>query len=305
MNKKIKELYNFLSGHPDIELYIDEPMKAHTSFKVGGPAELFCVLKTANVLVRALEKARELDIEPFIIGNGSNILVDDEGIPGVVFKVADDFWTINGEYMVANAGNTLASLTKAAKRAGLSGLEFTCGIPGTLGGAVYMNAGAYDGEMSKIIESVTYIDPKGNIQTLFNEGVEFGYRTSYFKQNPGCVIISAKLKLAQSSTQEVEDKIKDYRTRRREKQPIGFPSAGSIFKRPEGHFVGALLEECGLKGYGIGGAQVSDKHAGFIVNRGNATCKDVKDLIAHIQETVFEEKGVKLECEVLMAPNRR
>lgn len=305
MNKRIKELCKYLSGHPDIEIFENEPMSKHTTFKIGGPAEVFCKLKTANVIEKAYNKARELGIEPFIIGNGSNLLVDDEGIPGVVFEIANDDYSIYGDYITAPAGMSLAKLSNVAKKAGLSGLEFACGIPGTVGGAIYMNAGAYDGEMSTVTESVTFINGQGETTTLLNEQLNFGYRTSYFKENPECVILSAKLKLTPCDEETIKNKMDDFTSRRLDKQPIGMPSAGSTFKRPEGHFAGALIQNCGLKGYAIGGAQVSEKHAGFVVNTGDATCTDVKNLIAHIQKTVLEQFGVVMECEVQFAPNKK
>jgi len=305
VNKKIKELYKFLSGHPDISLFEDEPMSKHTTFKIGGPAELLCELKTNNVVVKALNKARELGIVPFVMGNGSNLLVDDSGIPGVVFKISGANWYVKETAILVDAGTPLVKIATVARRMGLTGLEFAYGIPGTVGGAVYMNAGAYDGEMSKVVESVTYADEHGFIKKLKGEDCEFGYRTSFFKKNPGCVILSANLTLKLGVSEEIDAKMSDFMNRRKDKQPLDMPSAGSVFKRPEGHFAGALIEKCGLKGYSIGGAQVSEKHAGFIVNKGNATCDDVKKLIAHIQETVLRECGVEMECEVLCAPTNK
>ena len=305
MKGKIKELYKFLSGHPDILLHEDEPMSKHTTFKIGGPAELLCELKTNNVVVKALNKARELGIKPFVMGNGSNLLVDDCGIPGVVFKITGASWYVKENTILVDAGTPLIKVATVAKRMGLTGLEFAYGIPGTLGGAVYMNAGAYDGEMSHIVESVTYADEQGLIKKINGGDCEFGYRTSFFKKNPGLVILSANLKLEYGEVADIDAKMSDFMNRRKEKQPLEFPSAGSVFKRPEGHFAGALIEKCGLKGYSIGGAQVSRKHAGFIVNKGNATCDDVLKLIAHIQKTVLDECGVEMECEVLYAPNNK
>ncbi|MBR5478596.1 MAG: UDP-N-acetylmuramate dehydrogenase [Clostridia bacterium] len=304
METKLKQLCKYLRGHPDIEIFENEPMSRHTTFKIGGPAEVFCSLKTSNVVEKAVCKAKELGIEPFIIGNGSNLLVDDEGISGVVFEISNDLHTINGDYIVASAGKSLAKLSNVAKRSGLSGMEFACGIPGTLGGAIFMNAGAYDGEMSRIVESVTFINERGMLMTLSNESLDFGYRTSCFKKKPGCVILEAKLKLTPCDVDLIEAKMADFTLRRVDKQPIGIPSAGSVFKRPRGHFTGELIEKSGLKGFSIGGAQVSEKHAGFIVNTGNATCADVKNLISHIKETVFKNFGVELECEVQFAPNK-
>lgn len=305
MNKKVKELYKILSGHPDIELFEDEPMSKHTTFKIGGPAELLCELKTSSVVVKALEYARQIGIEPFIMGNGSNLLVDDAGIPGVVFKLANSNWYVNDDHISVESGTSLIKTSTVAKRMGLSGLEFAYGIPGTLGGAVYMNAGAYGGEMSFVVEDITYVDESGSVKKIKNEDAAFGYRTSIFKNKPGCVILSANLKLNYGDPEEIEAKMADYMGRRKDKQPLDFPSAGSVFKRPEGYFAGALIEQSGLKGYSIGDAQVSEKHAGFIINRGDATCSDVRALIEHIQNTVMKDHGVELECEVLYAPNKK
>ncbi len=305
MDKKIKELYKFLDGHPDINLYIDEPMSKHTTFRIGGPAELLCELKTVNVVEKAVKKAQELDIKPFVMGNGSNLLVDDAGIPGVVFKISGDDWNVNGEHIIASAGTPLIKLANAAKRMELSGLEFAYGIPGSLGGAVYMNAGAYDGEMSKVVESIVYINDRGSVLRLEGKNADFGYRTSCFKKENKGIILSAKLRLAPGNGEEIAAKMQDFMGRRKDKQPLDMPSAGSVFKRPEGSFAGALIEQSGLKGYAIGGAQVSEKHAGFIVNRGGATCADVRKLIEHIQKTVEHDHGISLECEVLFAPSNK
>ena len=303
MTKNLKELYKFLSGHPDINLSTDEPMSKHTSFKVGGPATLFCELKTTNVIEKAIGKARELGIEPVILGNGSNLLVDDAGIPGAVYKIVNNNWYLNDNIIVADAGLTLAKVTTTARRTGLTGFEFAAGIPGTIGGAVYMNAGAYDGEMSKIVKNVKYLNRDGLMGTLSGEDLEFGYRESYFKNNPDCVILSATIELGYGDPDAIKEKMDEFSRRRREKQPVEYPSAGSVFKRPKGYFAGALIEQSGLKGYTVGGAQVSEKHAGFIVNRGGATCSDVRKIVDHIKETVLKDHGVELECEVLFAPN--
>ena len=304
MNRALKELCKILGGHPDIVLTPEEPMSKHTTFRIGGPAELFCELKTPQVVVHAMRAAARLEIRPFILGNGSNLLVSDEGVPGAVFKITGGECHRSGIFVSMDAGVSLAAAARFALRQGLSGFEFAYGIPGTVGGAVVMNAGAYGFEMQDFIIETSYLTPTGEVTRAGRRELEFGYRTSFFKKHPGCVMLTAKIGLREGDPEKIRQKMEETMAARREKQPLELPSAGSIFKRPAGHYAGALIEQCGLKGYRIGGAEVSPKHAGFIVNTGGATCADVLYLIEHIRNTVLKECGVTLECEVLCAPRR-
>ena len=276
----------------------NEPLCTRTSFKIGGPADLLIECRDIEKLPILLTEIKANKIPLTVIGNGSNLLVSDSGIKGIVLVIADDSVTVSGNTIKASAGAKLSKLCNVALENGLSGLEFGFGIPGTVGGAVYMNAGAYGGEIKQVITSATSITRSGEIVTRNVDELELGYRTSVFKGNAD-VILSAEFKLMQDEKETIREKMYDFLSRRKDKQPLEFPSAGSTFKRPEGYFAGALIEQCGLKGFSIGGAEVSTKHAGFVINRGNATCEDVKELIKHIQETVFNETGVMLETEVI------
>ena len=294
----------------EIEKYIDascvrynEPMIKHTTLKVGGICDVMVLPKTKEDILIVLKFAKENSIPVTIIGNGSKLLVRDKGIRGIVIKLSSNFATANidGEYIEVTAGYTLPRLAILAKNNSLSGLEFAAGIPGNLGGGIYMNAGAYGSELSNVIKEVTYIDENLNVKTLSNAECEFGYRTSIFKkQNKQNVILSAKLKLIAGDKEEIEALMKQNNDSRKTKQPLEYPSAGSTFKRPEGYFVGKLIDDLGLKGYAVGNAEISTKHSGFIVNKGNATAKDVTDLIEHIKEKVLEAYGVKLEEEIIV-----
>ena len=275
----------------------NEPMKNHTSFKIGGAADEFCTPASAEEVAELIRYAGNKNIPYFVIGNGSNILVSDKGIRGLVIKLSGEFsdHEVSGETIRAKSGALLSVLAKAAQKSGLSGMEFASGIPGSLGGAIYMNAGAYGGQMSDIVKSVTYLKD-GEIKKI-EDDFGFGYRKSIFA-DIGAVILEAELKLKRADIAEITAKMEDYKTRRTEKQPLNLPSAGSVFKRPEGSFAGKLIEDAGLKGVRVGGAQVSELHAGFIVNTGNATADDVFELIKYIQKTVKERSGVELEPEV-------
>ena len=275
----------------------NEPMKNHTSFKIGGAADEFCAAKSVDEIKELISYAKKKDIPYFVIGNGSNILVSDKGIRGLVIKIAADFsdYEISGTVIKAKSGALLSTLAKAAQKSGLSGMEFASGIPGTLGGAIYMNAGAYGGQISDLVRRVTYLE-NGEIKKI-GEGFGFGYRKSIFA-DLGVVILEAELELEKGDLEEIRLKMEDYKNRRTEKQPLSLPSAGSVFKRPEGSFAGKLIEDAGLKGFRIGGAEVSEKHAGFIVNTGGATASDVLSLIRYIQKTVKERFSVELETEV-------
>lgn len=277
-------------------------MKNHTSFRIGGPAKLFIEPKTEKELSAVLKKCRESKTEYTVIGNGSNLLVSDDGISKAVIRLSGEFEKIellDETTVKAGAGASLGSLCRFALENSLSGLEFAFGIPGSVGGAAFMNAGAYGGEMKDVVLSCSHIDREGNGGVLSKEQLGFSYRKSAYGEN-GFIVTGVTFKLQKGENGSIEEKMNDLLGRRKEKQPLSFPSAGSVFKRPEGYFAGALIEQSGLKGKTVGGAQVSEKHAGFIVNIGSATCKDVKDLIEYCQKTVYDNFGVKLETEIKM-----
>ena len=279
-----------------------EPMSKHTSFKIGGNADVYIKVNNLSKLSTILKECQASDVDYMILGNGSNLLVSDDGLRGVVIRLDGDFRKItllDDTTIFCGAGATLAYLCKFALNCGLSGLEFAWGIPGTVGGAVFMNAGAYDGEMKDVVHSVSHISPSGEIGRTEKENMNFGYRTSVYRSN-NMIITGVTLKLKKGNPDEIRAKMDDYMSRRSTKQPLEYPSAGSVFKRPEGNFAGALIEQCGLKGKTCGGAQVSEKHAGFIINKSNATSKDVRDLIGEIQKTVSEKTGYSLECELII-----
>ena len=282
-----------------IEYKTLEPMKNHTSFKIGGEADIFVKVKDISSLKETLKSAKENEVPTFILGKGSNLLVSDDGIEGAVISLLGlDEISLEDDIINCAAGVSLSSLCRFVRDNSLSGLEFAYGIPGSVGGAVYMNAGAYGGEMADVLISVTCMDEEGNIKEISLEDMELGYRNSVFMKN-GMIVLSAKLRLKSGKQEDITAAMEDYMSRRLSKQPLEYPSAGSTFKRPEGYFAGALIEENGLKGLTIGGAMVSEKHAGFVINYENASCKDVKELINRISERVFENNGVKLQPEVI------
>ncbi len=284
---------------PEMELRVNEPMSKHTTFRIGGPAALMALPKTAGEAKTAVKTARELGIEPFFLGNGSNLLVADEGYPGFIIKLTWDFDGIREVNRGLEAGSAvlLSRLSNALVGRGLTGLEFAGGIPGSVGGAVTMNAGAYGGEMAQVLESVTFLDEAGEVCTLPVSECGFGYRKSIFSQRK-CLVLRARFRLEQGDGYAIKARMDELTAKRREKQPIDLPSAGSMFKRPPGHFAAALIDQCGLKGLTVGGAQVSEKHAGFVVNRGGATCGDVLALVDQVKEEVLRQTGVELEMEV-------
>lgn len=280
----------------------NEPMSKHTSFKIGGNADAYIKVNNLSKLSTILKECQDSNVDYMILGNGSNLLVSDEGIKGAVIRLDGDFRKItlvDDTTIFCGAGATLAYLCKFALNCGLSGLEFAWGIPGTVGGAVFMNAGAYDGEMKDVVHSVSHISPSGEIGRIEKDDLKFGYRTSVYRNN-NMIITGVTLKLKKGNPDGIRAKMDDYMSRRSTKQPLEYPSAGSVFKRPEGNFAGALIEQCGLKGKLCGGAQVSEKHAGFIINKSNATAKDVRDLISQIQKTVSDKTGYNLECELII-----
>lgn len=280
----------------------NEPMSKHTSFKIGGNADAYIKVNNLSKLSTILKECQDSNVDYMILGNGSNLLVSDEGIKGAVIRLDGDFRKItlvDDTTIFCGAGATLAYLCKFALNCGLSGLEFAWGIPGTVGGAVFMNAGAYDGEMKDVVHSVSHISPSGEIGRIEKDDLKFGYRTSVYRNN-NMIITGVTLKLKKGNPDGIRAKMDDYMSRRSTKQPLEYPSAGSVFKRPEGNFAGTLIEQCGLKGKICGGAQVSEKHAGFIINKSNATAKDVRDLISQIQKTVSDKTGYNLECELII-----
>lgn len=277
----------------------DEPMCRHTTFRIGGPADLFLIVPDEKALSVVLRESKRLEIPVFPLGNGSNLLISDKGIRGVVVTLGEKFSQTDaeGEILSCGAAAALSAVSTAAANHSLTGAEFLCGIPGSVGGAALMNAGAYGGEIGKILIQCRHMNLDGTVGTLSAEEIHFGYRHTVYMEN-GAIILGVKLKLSPGNQEEIRTSIHQLLQQRREKQPLEYPSAGSVFKRPVGHFAGALIEQCGLKGTRIGGAEVSPKHAGFIVNMGGATCSDVLALISLIQETVLRETGVALECEV-------
>ena len=280
----------------------DEPLSRHTTFKIGGNADTYVKVTSASKLSTILKECKESDVDYLIIGNGSNLLASDDGYRGVIIRLDGEFRKIalvDEDTIYCGAGASLAALCKFAQSSGLSGLEFAWGIPGTVGGAVFMNAGAYGGEMKDVVYSVNHITPDGETGRTEKEDLAFGYRTSVYRSNKA-IITGVTLKLKKDNPDDIRARMDDYLGRRSSKQPLEFPSAGSVFKRPEGAFAGALIEQCGLKGHSHGGAQLSEKHAGFIINRNNATAHDVKSLIREVQTKVFDETGYNLECELII-----
>ena len=277
----------------------NEPMRNHTSFKIGGNADVLIRVKNTEELTRTLVLSKKYGVPSFVIGRGSNLLVSDGGIEGAVISLCDmDGIEADGERIICGAGASLSSVCRAACENSLTGLEFAFGIPGSVGGALYMNAGAYGGEMSYVVESAEYIDFDGNTGKIANAEMRLGYRTSVFMT---CEKIITKVifNLKKGDKKAILERMNELIERRKQKQPLDFPSAGSTFKRPEGYFAGALIEKNGLKGAKIGGAMVSEKHAGFIINYDNASCNDVKCLIKQVQDKVYENDGVMLSPEVI------
>ena len=294
-------LQDIFVGCTQRPLLLAEPMTKHTSFHIGGPAELMAQPQSEAELQSLLLKAAEAAVPVTLVGNGSNLLVRDKGIRGLVIKLGSMLRDIkvSGNVLTFGSGVSLAQASKKAAELGLSGMEFAVGIPGSIGGAVYMNAGAYDGEMSKVVKSVRVMDAAGEVSELSAGELDFGYRHSAL-QGSGKIVTSVTVELAAGDKQSIAEKMADFSNRRITKQPLELPSAGSMFKRPPGYFAGTLIDQTGLKGYTVGGAQVSTKHAGFVVNIGGATAADVLQLISDVQAKVFAAHGVHLEPEVLV-----
>jgi len=285
------------SGFTYIE---NEPLKKHTTFKIGGNAQMLVSVENIDQLKAVLDACKQNDIPMFVLGKGSNLLISDNGMSGVVLTLDGEFKdiSIKENKITAGAGVNLAKLCTFALSHSLSGLEFAYGIPGSVGGAAYMNAGAYDGEMKDVVCSVTHITRDGELKTLSAKDLDFSYRHSVYKTNDN-IILFVTVELHKKNADDIKAKMEDFMNRRKTKQPLEYPSAGSVFKRPQGNFAGTLIEQCGLKGKTIGGAQVSQKHSGFIINIGDATCEDVLNLISFVQKTVKEETGYFLEREII------
>lgn len=276
-----------------------EPMSSHTTFRVGGPAEVFVTPGTFDEVKGTVGLCQARNIPYYIIGNGSNLLVSDKGYQGVIIRIGKELgeiWT-EGEFVTAQAGARLSQVANRAMEEGLAGFEFASGIPGTLGGACVMNAGAYGGEMRDVLTEITALTPKGDIVRIPKEQMELGYRTSIVARK-GYIVLEARMRLKKGDRQDIRAKMEELKEKRVGKQPLEYPSAGSTFKRPEGYFAGKLIQDAGLRGFTVGGAQVSEKHCGFVINRGGATAKDVSDLMARVSEIVEEKFGVRLEPEV-------
>lgn len=285
---------------PQENISLQETMAGHTTFRVGGPADCFVKIENENQLIAVLTWLKQREIPYYVLGNGSNLLVSDAGFRGVILQIADKMNRIEviGEEIIADAGVTMSRVARTAWEHGLEGLEFASGIPGTIGGGVTMNAGAYGGEMCQVVAAVRVVDDKGQVLEIPVDEMAFGYRTSVIKSNP-YVVTSVRFKLQAGDKDQIKARMDDFATRRRDKQPLEYPSAGSTFKRPEGHFAGKLIMDAGLAGMQIGGAQVSRKHCGFVINTGDATSADVRTLIGQVQEKVKGQFGVDLEPEVI------
>ena len=273
-------------------------MKEHVNFKVGGPADILLIPSKVEQIIESIKICKDNNIPYFVIGNGSNLLVKDGGIRGVVIKLTGlTNLEVNETEIKADCGVMLKELSDKALENSLTGLEFSCGIPGTVGGAVFMNAGAYDGEIKNVIKEAQVITSSGEIVTMSKDELELGYRTSNIKDE-GYIVVSATFELTKGNYEKIETRINELTKKREEKQPLEYPSAGSTFKRPEGYFAGKLIQDAGLKGFSIGGAAVSGKLSGFVINKGGATAKDILDVISHVQEEVKKQFGVELQTEV-------
>lgn len=294
-------VYEYIRANvPEEDILTEEPMSRHTTFRIGGEAACFIRISSEEQLRKLIPYFENVGVEYFVLGKGSNLLVGDKGYPGVILQISDACQQIEAEEnrLQVQAGAALSKVALFALERGLEGLEFAAGIPGTVGGGVVMNAGAYGGEMKQVVESVRVLSPEGEILTLDNDTMEFGYRTSIIR-NRNFTVLSVTFRLQEGNREEIRARIEDFQKRRMEKQPLNYPSAGSTFKRPEGYFAGKLIMDAGLRGFQIGDARVSDKHCGFVVNVGKATARDVTDVIEEVQERVRERFGVSLEREVI------
>lgn len=287
-----------------VEILVAEPMKNHTTFRIGGPADALALPKTPEEVAEVVHFCHEHAQPYYVLGNGSNLLVSDEGYRGLVLQLYRNFNDIqvNGETITVQSGAMLAAVARTAYQTGLTGLEFASGIPGTIGGAVVMNAGAYGGEMKNVLKEVTVLTKEGEVLVIPAKALELGYRTSVIPKN-GWIVLGAVLQLKKGDQEQILARMEELKEQRITKQPLDLPSAGSTFKRPEGYFAGKLIMDAGLRGFTVGGAQVSEKHCGFVVNRGNATAADVWELICEVKRRVKEMTGVELEPEVKLLGN--
>ncbi len=285
---------------PEERLLFHEPMSRHTTFRVGGEAECMAVVETKEELSQLVSYLGRIEQDYFVLGNGSNLLVGDKGYRGIILKLGPRLSAVGVEknHIAAGAGVLLSKVASVARDAGLSGLEFAAGIPGSMGGAIVMNAGAYGGEMKQVVQMVRVMDKEGEILTLDNDTMEFGYRTSIIRDRP-FIVLGVVLKLTPGNKEEISARMEELMKQRKSKQPLEYPSAGSTFKRPEGYYAGKLIMDAGLRGYRIGGAQVSEKHCGFVINAGGATAADIREVIEEVQERVKDRFHVRLEPEVI------
>lgn len=285
---------------PEENICLQESMASHTTFRIGGLADCFVQLENTEQLIKVRKYLSQVGVPFFVLGNGSNLLVSDEGFRGVILQIGPKMnrVTVEGSVIVAQAGASMAQIARTAMEHELTGMEFASGIPGTIGGGVVMNAGAYGGELSRIVTQVNVVNSEGEIMELDNETMEFGYRTSTIRNN-SFTVTEVILRLEKGDRQQIRERMEELAARRREKQPLEYPSAGSTFKRPAGHYAGQLIMEAGLRGFQCGGAKVSDKHCGFVINTGNATAEDVRKLIREVQARVKDQFNVDLETEVL------
>lgn len=285
---------------PEENICLQESMASHTTFRIGGLADCFVQLENTEQLIKVRKYLSQVGVPFFVLGNGSNLLVSDEGFRGVILQIGPKMnrVTVEDSVIVAQAGASMAQIARTAMEHELTGMEFASGIPGTIGGGVVMNAGAYGGELSRIVTQVNVVNSEGEIMELDNETMEFGYRTSTIRNN-SFTVTEVILRLEKGDRQQIRERMEELAARRREKQPLEYPSAGSTFKRPAGHYAGQLIMEAGLRGFQCGGAKVSDKHCGFVINTGNATAEDVRKLIREVQARVKNQFNVDLETEVL------
>lgn len=301
MEKISSAMYEFIKAYvPREDILLNEPMSKHTTFRVGGEASCFIRISDAGQLAVLIPYLKKVEIPYFILGNGSNLLVGDKGYEGVILQIGSKMNRIQVEdtRIKVGAGVLLSQIARCAQENGLTGLEFASGIPGTIGGAVVMNAGAYGGEMKQVVELVKVMDGDGEILELDGDAMEFGYRTSAIKNRP-FVVLEAVLNLRHGDREEILERMEDLARQRKEKQPLEYASAGSTFKRPEGYFAGKLIMDAGLRGYSIGGARVSEKHCGFVVNTGRASAADIAEVIREVQEKVKDKFEVSLETEII------
>lgn len=285
---------------PEENICLQESMASHTTFRIGGLADCFVQLENTEQLIKVQKYLSQVGVPFFILGNGSNLLVSDAGFRGVILQIGPKMnrVTVEGNVIVAQAGASMAQIARTAMEHELTGMEFASGIPGTIGGGVVMNAGAYGGELSQIVTQVNVVNNEGEIMELDNETMEFGYRTSTIRNNP-FTVTEVILRLEKGDRRQIRERMEELAAKRRDKQPLEYPSAGSTFKRPAEHYAGQLIMEAGLRGFQCGGAKVSDKHCGFVINTGNATAEDVRKLIREVQARVKDQFNVDLETEVL------